>query len=206
VFGDDAGSVGRDLGDGKPWVFQSGDFGEEAVVASGGLASAFNDVAGHNCSGQLIPVVAFPFVIPSCRAHDYGGIGDSSSDDDVGTLSQGLGDSPAAEVGVRGNGRAFTQLGPGVEVGKCLTLCAQIIPAGEQIVTGYVGNAWGQAKFGGNVGHGFSAGLRVQAACVGNYLDTFFQAFGHDVFHLGDKGAGVTSNSALAGASQDEHG
>ncbi len=56
VLGDHRRAVLGHLGDGEAGMLETGDLGEERVVAAGGLGAALDDMAGHHGSGQPVPV------------------------------------------------------------------------------------------------------------------------------------------------------
>ncbi len=57
-------------------------------------------MAGDDGSGERIPVISCPSVVPRCRPADDGGIGGAAGDHDVGTAFEGIDNAPASEVGV----------------------------------------------------------------------------------------------------------
>ena len=62
---------------GKADPLHARDFGEERVVAAGGLRAALDHVTGHHGARQRVPVGAAPAVAPGRRAADDRGVGDS---------------------------------------------------------------------------------------------------------------------------------
>ena len=103
VLAYDRRAVGRDLGPREAGPVHALHFGEERVVAAGGLGAALDDVPGRHRAGQDVPVVDRPVVVPGGGTADHRRVGDSPGHHDVGAAAQGLGDSPAAQVGVGGD-------------------------------------------------------------------------------------------------------
>ena len=104
VLGYHGRSVGPDLSDRESAMPQPWHIFEERVVTSGALRPAFDDVAGHDRPGQGIPIVGSPAESPRRRATDECCIRDAPGDDDVRATVESCRDSPAAEVGVGGDG------------------------------------------------------------------------------------------------------
>ena len=164
-------------------------------------------MAGDDGSGEGIPVVSCPSVVPRCRSADDGGIGGPTGDHDVGTTFQGVHDAPASEVGVGADEAARVgQRLAGGHVGQVHAGCQQVVQSGDQVVTVHVGDGRGQSQLGGDIGHGFGTVVRVQPAGIGDDLYATVQAGAHDLFHLGHEGPGVAGARALGtGAGQDQH-
>src|SRR6201999_798923 len=124
------------------------DLVQERIVAPGGLGPALDDVPGQHGTGQGVEVVPVPAVPPGGRPGDQRGVGDPGADHDVGPGGQGVGDAPAAEVGV-GRDRLAGGLGQrqaGVQVGQVKAGRGQFVQAGQQVVTGDVGDLGVQAE------------------------------------------------------------
>ena len=60
-------------------------------------------MTGNHRTGQGVPVVTGPSMVPSRRPAGQRGVGDATGDHDVGTTRQRLDDPPAAEVGIGGH-------------------------------------------------------------------------------------------------------
>ena len=115
--------------------------GEERVVAAGGLGAALDDVAGYHGSGQGVPVVTGPAVVPRRWAANDGRVGGSTGHHDVGTPVQGVDYAPAAEVGVGAHEAARVgQRLAGHHVGKVHAGGQQVVEAFQQVVAGHVGD------------------------------------------------------------------
>jgi hypothetical protein len=100
VLADHGRPVDRDVRPREAGAGHAGHLGEERVVAPGGLRAALDDVAGDDATGESVPVVAGPAVVPRRRAAHHGGVGGAPGHDDVRAAAQRLDDAPAAQVGV----------------------------------------------------------------------------------------------------------
>lgn len=188
VFGDDAGAVLVEFGEGEAGAVQAGGgvVGEEGVVAAGGLGAAFEDVSGDDGSGEAVVVVGCPAEVGDGGSGDEGGVGDASGDDDVGAFAEAGGDADAAEVGVRGEGA-------GVVAGA--------------VVAFDVGDAGGDAEAVGEVADGVGEGGGVEAAGVGDDAYAVVVGEAEAFLELAQEGLGVAAAGVFeAVAAEDEHG
>ncbi len=147
--------------------------------------------------------------MPPGRGADHEGrVGHPGRHDDVGARLQRGGDAPSAEIGVGGH-RLHAQLGElasGVEVDERLAGRLQLVDAAHEIVTGDVGDAGGEPKARGELGHLLGQATGVEAAGVSDDLDAAFQAGGQHLLKLGEEGAGVPGlGVATPGLPQDQH-
>ncbi len=203
VFRDDRRPVLLDPCDGKAWIGEIRYLGEEAVVATGGLGAALDDVTGHDCAGESVPVVARPAEVPGGRADHERGVRDAAGYDDIGTTTERVGDTPAAEVGVCRDG-----LEPGL---------FERLPAGaideeahvrrpHQIVARHGGDRDPQTEFAGETVYGSGEPARIEPSRIGDHLDTPLETVGEDGFELCQEGCGIATGRiphALSG--EDRH-
>src|SRR5207244_2486320 len=122
MLGDDRAPVRAHLGDRKAEPGDPGHLREEAVVAAGRLRAALDDVAGHDCSGQAVPVVTRPSKVPGSWANDERSVADTRTDDDVRSGVERLDNAPCAEIRVRGHGinAGLGKRAAGVEVAELM--------------------------------------------------------------------------------------
>ena len=207
VLADHRGSVGGDVGPGEPGPFESGNLGEERVVAPGGLRAALDDVPGDDSAGEGVPVVACPAVVPGGRAADHGGVGGATGDHDVGATVERFDDAPAAEVGVGADeATGFGQGFAGDEVGEVHAGGEEVVEAREQVVAVDVGDGGGEAQPVGDLGDSLGASVRVETAGVGHDPDAPVEAGAHHLLHLSYEAAGIASAGALGlRAGEDQH-
>lgn len=191
VLGDDAAAVGVQFGDREAWP---GDvvLPEEGVVASGGLGSAFEDVAGHHGAGEGVEVGRAPAEVGGGRSGHQGGVGDPAGDDEVGAAAQALGDAEGAEVGV-GRQQALRQ--------------AELGGAGQQIVSLDVADPQRAALVGGEFAQRVGEPGGVEAAGVHHDPHPPVQGQAEAVVHLAQEGPGVAEARILqAVPGEDQHG
>ena len=212
MFSDYAGAVGGDVG---PWEAESGstaDFGvsldlvKERVITAGRLATAFDDMASNNRSGELVEIVLAPSVVPCRRTTHNCCVGDSSGHHDVGAAVQCFDDAEAPQVRISAHIlRQVAKIAALVERFKRASRC-EILDPWQQIVAVDIGNGGRQAEFGGNFSYGISTSAWSQASGIGNDLNALVEARSHDFFHLLDEGTGVTAGWVLGlDSTQDEH-
>jgi drug/metabolite transporter (DMT)-like permease len=184
---------------------QVGDLGEEGVVSAGDLTATLDDVPGHDRSGEGVPVVELPTVMPGGRTDDDGRVGHPTGDDNVGAPSESVGDTPAAEVGVCRDRTTVTKVRSGIEVTKVVAVLAKLIQARENVITANPSNPGSDADPFGHVAHGRRTCRGVESAGVGNDLDAPLQARAEDLLHLGDEGTGISTAPGSFGFGQDQH-
>ena len=208
VLADDRRAVGRDLGPREPGVGEPVELGEKRIVAAGGLGTAFDDVPGHHRTGQGIPVVSGPAVVPRRRAAHHRGIGDPTGHHDVSTCIQRLDNAEGSEVGVgRDEARRVPHRLARLEMIERYPGLDQLPEPGKEIVAVHVSDRGRQPEAFRDLGHRCGAPVRVEPSCVGHHLDAPVQTGTHDLLHLGDERARVAAVRALqAGASEDQHG
>ena len=209
VLGDHAAAVGRDLGDREARVAPVGQFGQERVVAAGGLRAALDHVPGHHRPGQFVEVGRAPAVPGRGRADDQRGVGDPRADHHVRPGPQRGGDAPAAEIGVRGDG-GDARLGQrlaGVGVRQRVPGLGQLTEPVQQVVPLHVGDLRGQAEPAGDLAQPGGQPRRVEAARVDDDRDVPVQAGADDLLELAQERPRVARGGVLApGLPQDEHG
>ena len=121
-------------------------------MPAGRLGAALDDVPGDDGTGERVPVVAGPAVVPGGRTAHERGVGDPAGDDDVGTRAQRLDDAEAAEVGVGGEeARRVAQRLTGVEVGEVHAGGLQLGEPREQVVAVDEGDRRRQAQLRGDL-------------------------------------------------------
>ncbi len=164
-------------------------------------------MAGDDGTGQRVPVVAGPSVVPGGRPAHHGGVGRTPGDDDVGAAAQRLDDPPATEVRVGTDEAARVADGlAGFEVREIDTGGDEFVEPAEDVVAAHVRDGGREAEPVGNLGDGLGAAVGVETAGVGDDLDAAVEARAHDLFHLGDEAARVAAARSLRlGASEDEH-
>ena len=191
MLGDHRRAVGADLGQREAGVGQVGDFGEERVVAAGGLYAAFDDVAGDHRSGELVVVGAGPAEVRGRRSDDHRRVGDPAGDDDVGPVVEAVDDAPRAQVGVRGQRGAEPKFRR----------------AGLQVVAFDVGDPGGDAQALGQRAYRVGQAGGVEAAGVGDDAYAAVARLAQAVLELGEEGLGVAAVGMFHPvATQDEHG
>ena len=138
MLGDDARTVVVDLGKWEAGrLGEVGDLLEEAVVAAGGLRSAFDDVPGDHGARQRVPIVLRPAPPPRGRADDQRCVGDPRADHDIGAGSRARRRCPSHR------GRRWpipASAVNGSPVSRFAKLRAQAVDPWHQVVAFDVGN------------------------------------------------------------------
>ena len=121
VLSDHSRAVICNLCNREAGVFQSGDLLEKAIVTASCLAAALDHMTSDDGASQLVVITGLPAVIPCGGATDDGGVGSSASYHNIRTAIEGLGDAPAAYVGIGGKHILFTQCFARIHVLKSVT-------------------------------------------------------------------------------------
>ncbi len=151
VLADHRRAVGGDLDPREAEPGHARHLGEERVVATRRLGAALDDVPGDDASGEGIPVVACPAVVPRRRTAGDRGVGDATGDHDVGALGEGFDDPPATEVGVGGDELGVvTELTP-VDERTDRARRHELVDPREHVVAVDVGDHRRQPELGGDV-------------------------------------------------------
>ena len=85
---------------------------DEGVVAAGGLAAAFDDMAGRIGPGQPVPVAGGPVEAPGRRPATRAASATRPQTTMSAPWRRGLGDSPSAQVGIGRDGHGAGLLEP----------------------------------------------------------------------------------------------
>ena len=164
-------------------------------------------MSSDDCSGQPVPVVHRPAVVPRGGAADDSGIGDPSGDDNVGAGVQRFDDPPAAQISVGGQGRIDVERPARVGERSQCSGRRQLGHATHQVVTTDPRDVGGQAQASSDFTDSVGTSGRVQATGVRYHFDATIQTGAHDLFHLSDERSGVASGRVLhLGPGQDQHG
>ena len=208
MLADDRGAVLGHLGPGKAEVHGLFQFGEERVVASGGLGPAFDHMPGDDCTGESVPVGSPPAVMPHRRAHDERSICDSAGDDDVGPVIQCGGYAPPSEVRIRGDQSvdAIPEGLAGVEMLERLPGSDVLAHDRHQIVTGHRGDLRCESESICDLRDGCGTPDRVEASGVRDDPDPALEHVSEYVGHLVDERATESAiRSARPHPRQDDH-
>ncbi len=171
-------------------------FGEEGVVAAGGLGPALQYVAGDHSACEGVQVGGRPPVVRDARPRDQRGVGDPAGHHDVRARAQALGDAERPEVRVGGQQRAARVLARPAELGG----------AGQQFVAGDVPDPGVDALPAGELAERLGEAGRVEAARVDHDPHAAVDGLREALLGLPQEGPRVAeARVAQAVAGQDQH-